>query len=480
VSSSMRHETAVRRAPALLVLLAVIVAAGFVDHSFGRPSAAVRTTASGTPVAPPASALSSTWYCAGGTAAPGGGADMTVTVLNTGDDTRTGTITFIPNQGDPKPVPITIPGSSRAVFRAQDSLKAPFVAATVELDGGAAIAETGVGGPLGGSATPCASAASEQWYFAEGSTTKDATETLFLFNPFPEDAIVDMAFSTEDGQSTPQGLQGLAVRGRALATVNVGDFVHRRQAVSAQVTTRVGRVIVSRLQSFDGTAGRKGQSLTLGAPDRSRTWYFPEGIVANGITERYQLYNPADREIRAELNLELEQGAAEPIDVTVPAQARVTVSASDEKRIPRQVPHAVTVTAEDPGLVVERAIDAASPAPRAGFSSVMGATRLSDHWGFAIGAADEGWDEWVVVQNPNDHPITFSITALANGQRVGVDGLQDVQVQPGQRRAVRLGDHIKRSDLPLVVDASSPVATERDIYAAKGLSLIMSIGIPLA
>ena len=476
---SSRRESISRRWPALLVLLLVVVAAGFVDHSFGRPKATVRATAGAMPVAPPAGALSSTWYCAGGTAASGGGADMGVAVVNDGNETRKGTITFTPSQGDPKSVPVTIPPVSRAVFRAQDTVKAPFVAATVELDGGAAAAEVGVGGPLGASVTGCASSASDNWYFAEGSTTKDAGETLFLYNPFPEDAIVDLTFSTEDGQSAPQGLQGLAIHGRGLLPVNVGDFVHRRQAVSTQISTRVGRVVVSRLQTFDGTAGRKGQSLALGAPARARSWYFPEGLVTSGLTERYQLFNPSDREVRAELNLALEQGAAEPIDVTVPAQARVTVSANDEKRIPRQVAHAVTVTAEDPGLVVERAIDAASPAPRAGFSSIVGATKTYDHWLFAVGEADEAWDEWIVVQNPGQRSITFSVTALANGQRVGIDGVQDVAVGAGQRKAVRLGDHIKRQDLPVAVDATGPVVVERDMYAAKGLSLMMAIGTPL-
>ena len=474
------RETVVRRAPALLVLLAIIVAAGFVDHTFGRPRASVRTTSGSMPIAPPARALSSTWYCAGGTSAPGGGADMAVAVVNTADDQRTGTVTFVPNQGDPKTVPVTVPPSARVVLRAQDSVKAPFAAATVELDGGGAVAEVGAGGSLGNTSTPCASSASDQWYFAEGVTTKDAAETLFLFNPFPEDAIVDMSFSSEDGRSAPQGLQGVAVHGRGLLAVNVGDFVHRRQAVSSDIATRVGRIVVSRLQSFDGTAGRKGQSLALGAPARSRTWYFPEGIVAAGITERYQLYNPADREVRAELGLALEQGAAEPIDVTVPAQARVTVTANNEQRIPRQVAHAVTVTAEDPGLVVERAIDAVPPAPRAGFSSIVGATKTFDRWAFAIGEADEVWDEWIVVQNSGARSATFSVTALANGQRVAVDGLQDVEVPAGQRRSVRLGDHIKRPDLPVEVDATGPVVVERDMYLAKGLSLMMSIGIPLA
>jgi hypothetical protein len=431
------------------------------------------------PVAPPAGALSSTWYCTGGTAVANGGADLTVSVVNAGRTDRSGTVTFVSSDGQSRPVPVQVPAAGRTSLRAQDTLKAPYVAATVELDGGAVAAEIGVTGALGDTATPCASSASDHWYFAEGATTKDAAETLFLFNPFPEDAIVDVSFSTEDGRSAPQGLQGLAVRGRGLTPVKVGDFVHRREAVSAEVVTRVGRITASRLQSFDGTAGKKGQSIALGAAGPSRTWYFPEGLVASGVNERYQLFNPSDREVRAELALALEQGAAEPIDVTVPAQARVTVTAADEKRIPRQVAHAVKITSDGPGLVAERSIDAAAPASRAGFSSIVGATGLFRHWVFALGAADDQWDEWIVVQNPGTAAVDVSITALASGQRLAIEGLQDVRVEPGQRRALRLGDHIKRSDLPVTVDASGPVAVERDLYRAKGLATMMVIGTPL-
>src|SRR5207253_708796 len=101
----------------------------------------------------------------------------------------------------------------------------------------------------------------------------------------------------------------------------------------------------------------------LGAPGPWPVWYFPEGDLVPGVTERYQLFNPSDREVKASLTLSLEQGAAEPIDVTVPPQARVTVTANDESRIPRLVAHAVTVRTEGgAGVVAERAIDAVPPA----------------------------------------------------------------------------------------------------------------------
>jgi uncharacterized protein DUF5719 len=469
-----------RRLPALVVLVALVAVGALVDRNVGHPRAVAVTASAPMPVATPASALSSTWYCTGGTAAPQRGADALVVLANTGSRARSGTVTFFPNQGGSKGVPVRVEPASRAVVGAQSAVRAPWVSALVELDGGEVVAELSVAGPLGPSIAPCASAASPRWYFAEGVTTKDATEMLLLFNPFPEDAIVDLSFSTEEGRSEPQGLQGLTVPGRSTTAVNVGDFVHRRTAVSTAIVTRIGRMVVARLQSFDGTAGRKGQSLTLGAPAPAPLWYFPEGFLAPGVTERYQLFNPSDREVKASLAPTLEQGAAEPIDVTIPPQARVTVTTNEENRIPRLVAHAVTLRAEGGAAVVaERVIDAVPPAGRAGFAATMGSTATAKRWAFASGAADATWDEWVVVQNPGLRPARLSVTALAAGQRLAVDGLQDRVLAPGQRTAFRLGEHIQRPDLPLVVTGSQPVVVERDLYLAKGLGSTMSMGLLL-
>ena len=248
----------------------------------------------------------------------------------------------------------------------------------------------------------------------------------------------------------------------------------------AVVATRIGRLVVARLQGFDGTGGRKGQSITLGAPAPASTWYFPEGQLSPGVTERYQLFNPSDREVKASLALSLEQGGAEPIDVTIPAQSRFTVTANDESRIPRLVSHAVTIRTEGgAGVVAEQTIDAIPPSPRTGLATTLGATAPARQWAFAGGEADSVWDEWLVVQNASLKQVHISCTALAGGQRLALEGLQDLTLGPGQRTALRLGDHVKRADLPVVVTASQPVVVERDLFRASGLTIAMSLGIPL-
>src|SRR5439155_877058 len=223
-------------------------------------------------------------------------------------------------------------------------------------------------GPGGASVAPCASSASDRWYFADGGTTRDATELLALFNPFPEDAIVDLSFTTEAGGIEPEALQALVVPGRGLSVVNVGDHVVRRRAVSVSIVARSGRLVADRIQSYSGSAGRRGLALVLG-----------------------------------------------------------------------------------------------TPSPRRGIGPTLGARQSARRWLFAIGLATDTVDEWLVLQNPGTHAATISVTALADGQQLAIDGLQDVRLAPGRRMAFRLGDHLRRDPPPLLVTSPEPVVGGRDL-----------------
>ena len=81
-----------------------------------------------------------------------------------------------------------------------------------------------------------------------------------------------------------------------MAAINLGEHVQRRVQVSARITARAGRLVAARLQTFDGAEGRKGLSLGLGAAAPGAVWYFPEGYLADGLTERFQVFNPGNQE----------------------------------------------------------------------------------------------------------------------------------------------------------------------------------------
>jgi hypothetical protein len=301
---------------------------------------------------------------------------------------------------------------------------------------------------------------------------------LAIFNPFPEDAIVDLAFSTDQGRAVPSDFTGLVVKGGRLLVVKVEEHVRRRTNVAVTAVARSGRIVVDRLQLRGGAV--KGISLALAAPSPGTRWYFPEGLVAAGVDERVQVDNPGDEEAQVSLELTVEQGAVEPFDVTVPPRERVTVAASDEERVPRDVGHAATVVSlNDVPVVAERSVAATAPAARTGVADSLGIRRAASQWVLAAGGATATQDEWVVLLNPGTADATATIQGLATGQLLAIEGLQGVAVPAGRRVAVRLTDHLSRPDLSLLVRATTPVVVERGIYAVGSPGLSLSAGIPL-
>jgi hypothetical protein len=462
----------------VLVVLALLLAAGGIaDRAHRDPPPREPVHAVG-PRAAPATATSSVWFCTGAHARLDGQAVGTVMVANLARSQLTGTVTVVPDRGPSRSVPIEIPASGRAGVRLADVLTADHASALVELDGGAAVAELVTIGPQGDSATPCASAASDKWYFAEGATTIDATEILMVFNPFPEDALVDMSFATESGRVVPQGLTGLVVDGRGMRAVSVGDAVRREATVATTVSSRVGRLVVARLQLFDGTGAipRRGVALTLGAPATSAQWYFPEGYVSDGVTERIQVYNPTGRESRIAIEVLLDQGAADPVELTVPARNRVTFVANDEPRVPKNLGHAAIVRVlNGVDVVAERTVEASPPATLTGVAITLGATRPDPRWALAAGAPDSALEEYLVVLNPGRAPARVTVTALADGRRVVAPALRRLRVPAGARLVVRVTDSIERPVPPLLVESTGAVVVERDLYRAQGRAMAMGI-----
>ena len=466
-----------RRGVVIVTLAIALLLVAVLDRA--DRSTAVRTgPVNDMPVASATDALSSSWYCAGGSAQSGGPANATVTVANPTGRQVTVAVTVIPNEGERATRRLTVPAYAARPLRMTDVVKAPFAAAVVDVQGGGVVVEQTVVGSLGESSAPCASSASSTWHFADGATRRQSSMYISLFNPFPENAIADFTFSTDQGRAVPRALQGLVVPARSLVVRNIGDFVRRRETVATTVSVRTGRLVASKLQTHEG-GGRKGMVVVLGAPSAGDVWRFADGYVVAGLSERLAIYNPGDRESRVDVEVSLEKGAAEPFELTVPARERITLDVSEEARIPPEDPHAIAVLRrQGPKVVVERTFDAVTPAPRSGFVATLGSRRTATRWATAVGAATATTDEWLVVHNPSARAARLSVTALV-GQQLAIEGLQQVTIPAGRRQAFRLGDHIQRPDLPLLIESSVPVVVERAVYRPGDTGLSGVVAIPL-
>ena len=429
------------------------------------------------PTAAPATALSSTWYCTGATATVAGTATASVVIANPRHEETRGTVTIVPRAGPSRTVPVTV--APLAVAEVGLGPLAPGPAsAVVDLQSGQATAELVVAGGPDLGVTPCASAGSQQWYFADGSTARDASLSLSLFNPFPEDAIADMAFSTDEGRAVPADLQGVVVPARSLVVKEIVENVRRRESVATTVTVRTGRLVAA--QTIGRTApGRSGASVALGSPSPAELWYFPDGLVSETATERYSLFNPGPREAEVALEVHLDEGAAEPFEVTVPAGDRVTLPLNSESRVPKGVGHSVTVRSSNGvPVVVSRSLEVTGSSG-SGRTDMVGARRAATRWLFSAGGASPASDELIVVQNPGPGRASVTLGGLAGGQEVAMEKLRDVTIEPGRRQAFRLGEHLRRSPLPVLVRSTAPVVAERVGYSVGKPGRSAAIGIPL-
>ncbi len=195
---------------------------------------------------------------------------------------------------------------------------------------------------------PCTRTAGADWYFAAGTTVKGSEHFLALFNPYGDDAIVDIEFVTDTGVQQPSELQALVVPRRSRVTVAVQDFVPRQERIATHVHARVGRLVAERTQIFDGTvpaAGptRQGIAVSLGARAPAPVWRIPGGTTEHGGVASLSLANFSLTDASVEVHVVLvgDQSLA-PQTVSVPSDGVTTVDVT--ARVPLGSDFAVTAT----------------------------------------------------------------------------------------------------------------------------------------
>jgi hypothetical protein len=408
---------------------------------------------------------STTWYCAEGTANPGGRADEELVVGNVGAAPLQAVVT-VDGGSDVAPVarPYTVaPGR---VVRVHVADLAPIAdpGVVVETRGGRAVVEHTLARADDTAMGPCAREPTTEARFAAGTTSKNSELWLALFNPFPDDAIVDVEAVTDTGRRAPGRLQGIVVPRLTRVSVPIHESVPRVNTVATQVSVRRGRVIVEQSQFLDGSDQRRGLALSLGSELASQ-WRFPIGISGSGRQERLVLANPSGRDADVRISFALDAAAAvEPVRLVLPA---TSVVSPDLSRVPADIPYSMTVRSSTP-IVAEDV--AASGAPQAasvrGIATDPGLDAGARTWAVAPSrlAARSGDALAVVSADGRPHRVRV-IVQEADGPRELV-----AAPVPGTGRAViDLAKVTRRPNLALLLVADGPVVVERE-SSAPGLT----------
>lgn len=465
-----------RRMMTLVVLVGLLLGAVAVERGTDERQLALPSVEPMPALASSDATRSTTWYCAEGTAVEGGRADETVIVANPGTSPIQAALTVYPGPGqDPARKAVTIAGRSHARIRIGDIVRTGDPGVTVEISGGKAVVEHELGGPGDFAVGPCASRASRNWYFPAGTTAKDTRQYLAIFNPFGDDAVVDLAFATPEGVQRPAALRSLVVPARSRVTIRVHANVRRQAHVGTILTARTGRVVAEQTNLFEG-GGRRGLSVLLGAMGTAATWTFSEGILAPGVREEIAVFNPSIEAVEASIEVHLDgDQVLEPEIISVPPRSVFLFDAN--KRVPESVGHFVVVRSSgDQRVVAAQTIFSGAPAPNTGVTTMLGATEPALQWFFPEGRSDSIRDEWIVIANPGKRPAKLSIAVLAGGQLLIPEGLGALTIAPDGRGNFRLGDSLQRAETPVVVTSDVPVFVTRGLYG-RGVSI--ASGIPL-
>ena len=356
------------------------------------------------PFVPKNTFINSSWFCGG---VPNNENDRggDVRVVNPGDAPLQGHLTVFSDAPDAKVAERSFEVPGRGVWTAVLDEVQPtgtYLSALVEIAGGGGFVEQRAVAKSGTAVSPCSNSTSTNWYFADNYTLNGSSEDLVITNPFPDDAILDFTFASNNGTRTPQALQGLPVKGNSIVVVTEANMPKDEAVLAVTVAASRGRVVVARAQHYLGERG--GYSLTLGSPSLSSEWWFADGEVSPDVAfERYSIYNPSDSDVTVTTNV---WGLNDQTDFvgmrtdTIAAGNVLSFTTADFEGMPKGR-HGMTFSTEsNRGVVIERGITRKAGS---GFvtSVVMGAPAVFNgytRWSMAVGP-DVAVDDVLVVMN---------------------------------------------------------------------------------
>ncbi|MCB1250474.1 MAG: hypothetical protein KDB36_13745 [Acidimicrobiales bacterium] len=467
------------RLPIIVVLLACIAGAvayeqrSGVDEVTTAPSDLARLM----PVVPGPGASRSTWFCAGGSATgqDDGVAEQTVTVLNAGDAASSVVLTAMTDTGARARRDVQVGPAERIDVPVSDLIEAEWAGVLVEADRPEVAVEHRVAGPGGDAVAACSSRAEGTWYVPSAPTRAGVRQLLVVFNPFPDDAVVDLRFETDDGTRTPEEYRPKLVRGGHVAVLDISASVTLREQVSAVLVARAGRVAVDAISIWDGTDdGPVGITLTPGAPAVAAQWLFAEGApVAADQIQQLVAFNPDEEEADGEVIVVADGGEPiEPFAMVVRPEAYTVVDVAGDRRLPATGGYwADAAVYRGPAVAVGRLLSGGGGAP--GISAGLGSPLVASRWLVPTAGLDGVRGNQLLVANPTAAAVTVQVDVLRDGRRTPLD--DPVQIPAGARAVIDLGDVDDAERASIDLRADGAVVVEHKLATDDGFSVGLAL-----
>ncbi|MBU4218468.1 MAG: IPT/TIG domain-containing protein [Actinobacteria bacterium] len=191
-------------------------------------------------------------------------------------------------------------------------------------------------------------------------------------------------------------------------------------------------------------------------PRPDQTWYLAEGCTAYGFDTYVLMENTTDVDATVNITYNTTQYGSMPRSqpVNVPPNSRVTLHVNEE------VPN-VDVSTEirsSQKIVCERAMYWNE---RIDGHDSIGVTQPAGTWYLAEGCTLEGFETWVLIQNPGQNNASIDVTYMTSNGTIEKDNFI---VRAGQRFTIDVARDVGACDVSTKVESDQPIICERSMY----------------
>jgi hypothetical protein len=394
---------------------------------------------------------STNWYLAEGCTA--GGFETWILVQN--PDTRTAhvSLTYMTPTGAVAGPAVAIQGKQRRTFNVAEVLPGAQEVSTHVSSDIAVVAERAMYGNGGqwGTDSIGAPETSERWYLAEGCTAGGFETWVLVQNPGSEPAEVSLSYMTSSGLV---GGPTATLGARQRVTFNVADTVHGAWEVSTMVTA--DQPVVAERAMYGGN--RTWAHDSIGVTSYSTVWYLAEGCTMPGFETWILIQNPGASGTTVNLTYMTPSGPVAGPSETIEAHSRKTFNVGDTV-LAWEVSTRVD---SDMPVIAERAMYGNG---RSWGTDSVGVTEPATDWYLAEGSTGQGFETWVLVQNPNAEPVQVTLTFMT--VQGAIPG-PSVRMEPNSRMTFNVWETVSiQWEVSTAVHSDKPVIAERAMYGDR-------------
>ena len=478
---SSRLSRILRRALSTTVIIAVTATIVAIDRRHppaGEGATAAIEPLAGFPGVSGGGRISTSWFCPG--VAAGDGVDQArVVLVNPGDVEYVATVRLLTNE--PSELErVSVAPRARLEIDVLRGRTVGVVVPIVEIVGSVGTVEQELIYAAGDVTSQCVSQTAPRWYFADGFTAEGSTQRLIVTNPFPESAVVNVAYTTADGRRTPGALQGMILAPRTARSIPLAEFGGQDESrLAVEVDAVSGQVVASRTQHYLG-GGRLGYSTTVGVPAARMQWWFTAGRTGSQVTEELVVFNPGKQSSFVTVSFfgegitnglavdETNTAAVPSAEVEIPAGEIVGIDTNAIADLPKGDHAMVVSVVKGAPVVVEHVLS--QQASGGFFTAITNGLPLgleSTVWRVPTGLA-RGARNALSILNTTAEDGTYTLSAIGPGGEITLPSLVDVPLGAASLASLNVPDGAAEGEI--VIRASVPIVVQRRTARGHGLA----------